>query len=66
MVPRPGLNEHLGEVYVRLRAANKWQGLRDYPPSDHEAILLLGKIGLVDLSFAKGSPRFKAHLDPEG
>jgi hypothetical protein len=62
---RPGLNAELSDTFARLRAANKWQGLRDYPPSDHEAILLLGKIGLVDLSFAKGSPRFKAHVDHE-
>jgi hypothetical protein len=65
LAPRHGLNEHLGEVYSRLRAANKWQGLRDYPSSDHEAILLLGKMGHIDLSFAKGSPRFKAHIDHE-
>jgi hypothetical protein len=62
---RPGLNEQLNDVLVRLRAAHRWQGLQDYPSSDHEAILLLGKMGLIDLSFAKGSPRFKAHIDHE-
>jgi hypothetical protein len=61
IAPRPCLNEHLSDMLVRLRSANKWQGLRDHPESDHEAILLLGKIGVVDLSFAKRSPRFKAH-----
>jgi hypothetical protein len=65
LVSRPGLNEQLTDTLARLRAANKWQGLRDYPASDHEAILLLGKIGVIDLSFAKGSPRFKAHTEHE-
>lgn len=63
LAPQPGLNEKLSETLDRLRTANKWQGLGDFPASDHEAILLLGKIGLIDMSFAKGSPRFKAHID---
>jgi hypothetical protein len=63
LTPHPGLNEQLSGMLARLRTANKWQGLRDYPESDHEAILLLGKIGHIDLSFAKGSPRFKAHVE---
>lgn len=65
IAPRPGLDEQLSDVLTRLRAANKWQGLRDHAESDHEAILLLGKMGHIDLSFAKGSPRFKAHVDHE-
>jgi hypothetical protein len=65
LAPRPGLNEQLSETLTRLRAANKWQGLRDYPAHDHAAILLLGKTGHIDISFAKGSPRFNAHIDHE-
>lgn len=57
---RPGMNEILTDMLTRLRAVRKWQGLKDYPAPDHETIMLLGKIGVIDFSLAKGSPRFKA------
>jgi hypothetical protein len=58
--PHSGLKEQLASTLERLRAANKWERLTDYPSSDHESILLLGKIGAIDLSLARGLPRFKA------
>ena len=51
------------EMLVRLRTAGKWQGLADYAPEDHAAILMLGKMEAIDFSVAKGTPRFKAFTE---
>ena len=42
-----------------LRAANKWQGLNEYPNARRE-ILCLAQMGLIDFSDHKGAPRIKA------
>lgn len=48
----------LADTLARLRAANKWQSLSDYPGSE-VPILLLARMGLIDFSSVRG-PRFKA------
>ena len=58
----PGLEAKLEDTLTALRAANKWQGLSDYPHAKEE-VLYLAQMGLIDFSAHKGNPRFKAHLE---
>ena len=53
------LEEKLASALAALRAANKWQGLQDYPEWRSE-ILYLAQMGLIDFSGRNGNPRFKA------
>ncbi len=55
----PDLEARLEETLARLRAVNKWQGLKDHPDARTE-ILHLAQMGLMDWSAQKGEPRFKA------
>lgn len=54
-----GLENNLTETLGLLRAANKWQSIDAYPDRRTE-ILYLARMGLVDFSDNKGSPRIKA------
>jgi len=54
-----GLENHLTETLGLLRAANKWQSIDAYPDLRTE-ILYLARMGLIDFSDNKGSPRIKA------
>ncbi len=53
------LEDRLAETREILRAANKWQSITDYPERTIE-ILYLARMGLIDFSTAKGTPRIKA------
>lgn len=53
------LESRLETTLSMLQAANKWQGLNEYPNAKTE-ILYLAQIGLIDFSAHKGTPRFKA------
>lgn len=53
------LEVRLRDTLARLRAADKWQGLGDHPGLKNE-ILYLARMGLIDFSAFKGTPRFKA------
>jgi hypothetical protein len=53
------LEAKLEQTLAILRAANKWQGLGEYPTALKE-ILHLAQMGLIDFSAFKGAPRFKA------
>lgn len=55
----PELELRLEQTLAVLRAANKWQGLNEYPNAKTE-ILYLAQMGLLDFSAHKGTPRFKA------
>jgi hypothetical protein len=54
----PRLESRLEQTLAALRAAGKWQGMADYPDSRDE-IFLLARMGLIDFSAHKGTPRFK-------
>ena len=53
------LEARLEQTLCTLRAANKWQGLGEYPEARSE-ILHLAQMGLIDFSDHNGVPRFKA------
>jgi hypothetical protein len=53
------LETRLETTLATLQAANKWQGLNDYPEWRSE-ILYLAQMGLIDFSGRNGNPRFKA------
>lgn len=53
------LEKRLETTLATLQAANKWQGLNDYPEWRSE-ILYLAQMGLIDFSARNGNPRFKA------
>ena len=53
------LESSLKNTLIEMRAANKWQGLHDYPKSRSE-ILYLAQMDLIDFSGRNGVPRFKA------
>ncbi|HCN30918.1 MAG TPA: hypothetical protein DIT64_19815 [Verrucomicrobiales bacterium] len=55
----PGLEKALEDTLAMLQAANKWQGLDEYPANKKE-ILHLAQMDLIDFSAFKGAPRFKA------
>lgn len=52
------LESRLESTLTVLRAANKWQGLAEYPDSRSE-VLYLAQMGLLDFSSHNGTPRFK-------
>lgn len=52
------LESSLTLTLEELRAANKWQGIKDYPGLLEE-IRYLARMGLIDFSDYKGEPRFK-------
>lgn len=54
-----GLEQKLAHLLAVLHAANKWQGLADYPGQERE-ILLLNLMKKIDFSQHKGNVRFKA------
>ncbi len=54
-----GLEQKLAHLLVVLHAANKWQGLADYPGQERE-VLLLNLMKKIDFSQHKGNVRFKA------
>jgi hypothetical protein len=54
-----GLEERLTRMLKVLNAANKWQGLADYPGQERE-VLLLNLMKKIDFSQHKGNVRFKA------
>ena len=54
-----GLDQKLVCLLAVLHAANKWQGLSDYPGQERE-VLLLARMKKVDFSAHKGQARFKA------
>jgi len=54
-----GLNERLSQMLANLKRINKWQGLHDHPGRERE-IILLARMGLIDVSTARGNLRFKA------
>ena len=54
------LESNLEHTLATLRAANKWQGMNEYPNVKTE-ILYLAQMGLIDFSAHKGTPRFKAN-----
>lgn len=54
-----GLDQKLTRLLAVLHAANKWQGLSDYPGQERE-VLLLGHMKKIDFSSHKGQARFKA------
>jgi hypothetical protein len=58
------LEEKLKFVLMNLRSINKWQSLEEYPLVRQE-ILYLARMGQIDFSAHKGTPRIKAHL-PDG
>ena len=53
------LESRLQNTLNVLRAANKWQGIHEYPELRSE-ILYLAQMGLIDFSGHNGLPRFKA------
>ncbi|WP_395750348.1 hypothetical protein [Prosthecobacter sp.] len=53
-----GLEEKLARMLALLHAANKWQGLADYPGQERE-ILLLNLMKKIEFSKHKGNVRFK-------
>jgi len=55
-----GLESRLQDALNRLRKANKWQPLSDYPDIKTE-VLYLAQMGLIDFSAFKGEPRIKCH-----
>ncbi|MEK0451611.1 MAG: hypothetical protein RL088_3879 [Verrucomicrobiota bacterium] len=55
----PGLESALEQTLATLRAAAKWEGIADHPDSRNE-IYLLARMGLIDFSAHKGTPRLKA------
>ncbi|MDB6007486.1 MAG: hypothetical protein JWR15_4473 [Prosthecobacter sp.] len=55
-----GLEQKLAHLLTVLHAANKWQGLGDYPRQERE-VLLLNLMKKIDFSQHKGNVRFKAH-----
>lgn len=54
-----GLEQKLAHLLAVLHAANKWQGLADYPGQERE-VLLLNLMKKIDFSQHKGNVRFKA------
>lgn len=54
-----GLEQKLAHLLSVLHAANKWQGLADYPGQERE-VLLLHLMKKIDFSQHKGNVRFKA------
>jgi hypothetical protein len=54
-----GLDQKLTRLLAVLHAANKWQGLSDYPGQKRE-VLLLAHMKKIDFSAHKGQARFKA------
>lgn len=54
-----GLEQKLAYLLAVLHAANKWQGLADYPGQERE-VLLLNLMKKIDFSQHKGNVRFKA------
>ena len=54
----PSLEERLVDTLSLIRAAEKWQGLNDYPGREEE-IRYLARIGAIDFGNPKGIPRFK-------
>ena len=54
-----GLEQKLVHLLAMLRAANKWQGLADYPGQERE-VLLLNLMKKIDFSRHNGNVRFKA------
>jgi hypothetical protein len=54
-----GLDQKLARLLAVLHAANKWQGLSDYPGQERE-VLLLAHMKKIDFSAHKGQARFKA------
>ncbi|WP_395734586.1 hypothetical protein [Prosthecobacter sp.] len=54
-----GLEQKLADLLAVLHAANKWQGLADYPGQERE-VLLLNLMKKIDFSQHKGNVRFKA------
>jgi hypothetical protein len=54
-----GLEQKLAHLLAVLHAANKWQGLSDYPGQERE-VLLLNLMKKIDFSQHKGNARFKA------
>jgi hypothetical protein len=66
LIPKAaGLENRLIEFLAALRSANKWQALADYPDRRTE-ILYLARMGLIDFSDNKGSPRIKADRSADG
>lgn len=55
----PDLESRLEQTLAALRAVGKWQGISEHPDSKSE-IFLLARMGLIDFSAHKGTPRFKA------
>ncbi len=53
------LEARLETTLDALRAANKWQGIHEYPELRSE-ILYLAQMDLIDFSGHNGTPRFKA------
>ena len=53
-----GLEQKLAHLLAVLHAANKWQGLADYPGQERE-VLLLNLMKKIDFSQHKGNVRFK-------
>lgn len=54
-----GLEQKLAHLLAVLHAADKWQGLADYPGQERE-IFLLNRMKKIDFSQHKGKVRFKA------
>lgn len=66
LIPKTaGLENRLIDSLAVLRSANKWQALADYPDRRTE-ILYLARMGLIDFSDNKGSPRIKADRSSDG